>query len=395
MYSVYNDMGDTYASPFSRFMFANVSPLLTVNYNGTLYGWANLYAGNQQNATTVTMIGTSNAAVIQMSSESYSYATAKFEPVSQVCELTLIGGAAINSLSITFTPNESIGKITVNTEDCFFPLTYHFNITLDRAETQTEDAVFTLNQKLKLMPGCVLTIEEGAVANVDTVIVYESFTDTHGNCAYPSADIADLDGDGDCSETIPPARLTVNGRLVCNVLGGKVYTDDISRVTVNSTGYCTSYEPKTALVVGISYSVVEYHVISAPAVLCASDGTSYVWSGQWYKTESATPYLHLTDDGYTYHTLSILGVSTNVTDSEMTSHSITYSFTVSSDGTATVTISFYVKYDVGSSSATISVDGADCTVSKTTSGVITKKYYCETTVTVTDNTAITVTLVSG
>lgn len=216
--TIYNDFDSIHCPPFNQMQFENIEPLLTVKYNTELYGYANLYAGSQQNQTTICFISSTSNSLIQFTSENYSYLTAKYDNITECITLNIFGGARTNAMSMKL--SLSLGFITipldVSTEDVFFSLTFRQNISLNVNKNAGQNiANYEINQRYKLMPGAILTINEGAILNATNITVYResdyTVTASIGSKPYPS-------GKGD-------ARLIVNGELHISTIAGFIESE--------------------------------------------------------------------------------------------------------------------------------------------------------------------------
>ena len=258
-YAVKNAMDDKYpVTAFNRFMMMNVSPLLTVKQGGLLEVWAGLYASNSFNTTSAIFIGGSTA-VIELHAN--AYLTAKYDVATEVCVLNIYGGATSHPMVL------EVLSIPVSTETCFLPITYHYNVTLhplyDENGSPVATAEYILDQRFKLMPGSVFTVEKGAKLTINTLMVYTEATPNAdgtytsinevyngfltGNAnggtvprPYPtSAALREKGILSDCTT----GTLTVNGQMICeNDFGGKIYSNtNGASISVAKTGY-TVYE---------------------------------------------------------------------------------------------------------------------------------------------------------
>ncbi len=269
-----NSMKSPYwVSPYNRFLMMNVSPKLTIYYGGALAVWASLFTGSTENnnTTTVTFIGSDKirADATIVLNKSYSYLQAKYDPATEICDLTIYGGAKTQAMKLDI---ENVA--TVSTNDCFFPLTYHYNITLCKSDLrdangnllqgENEVALFEMGQRFKLMNGASLTIEEGVMVDINTLVVYETFVD---NCAYHNAHYR--------YPNKPAAILTVNGELNCDYFGGKVYSNtEGAKVTINSGTSYTMYEITNISALSIFSSVNEWNTFTEEAKLVQADKTA-------------------------------------------------------------------------------------------------------------------------
>ena len=318
MVAAKNGMGDPYwSSAYNRFVMMNVSPTLKIYYGGVMSVWASLFTGSTQgnNTTTQNFIGSDTAgkdAVIVLT-KSYSYLVAKYDPETEICDLNIYGGAKTQIMTLKV---NMIITVTVTTENSFFPLSYHYNITLAKSDLKDENgnllqgadevAIFDMGQRFKLMNGACLTIEEGARANFGTLIVYENFVD---DCAYHSADYR--------YPNKPAATLTVNGELVCGTFGGKIYSNNEgARVTINTATSCTAYEITNINASNFSSSVTAWNKIPETAKLVNGDNATIVSpavtpiykyvGGEWIAQQ-----IHFNSDGGS--TPNSLNITSNMT----------------------------------------------------------------------------------
>ena len=237
MYAVYKKASSLSICPFNQFEFRNVTSLLQVNYGAKVYGYANLFASSQQNATTVSLVGTESSFLIQLTSGAnvqmkytprvYSSATAYTETVGDttaegVMKLDFYGGATVNSMTLSI---KVLGTVNISTSNYYFPLTWRFDINFHSGS-------YTMNNRYKMMAGAKLTVESDASLTLTEMSVYgdEDWTDT---CAVSSCEPTIYTSRGD-------AILTVKGTLSATTLAGDVY---IQGGTVTATNKSiTTYE---------------------------------------------------------------------------------------------------------------------------------------------------------
>ena len=229
-------------SPFSDYEFINVSSILKVEYGATMNAIVNLYAGDKYSNQTVEMIGSSENAVIQLTDLNNSYATAKYDLDTTVCDLHLYGGATTNGMKVSV----SVGiTVTVDTQESMFPVNYHFNITLsNNAENGQTDAVYNMNQNFKFMPGSSLTVDEGVTLDAGLLIFYDDkFEDQCPTTAYRYP----------VSE---PAEFNLAGNLIAKELGAVINITSLNAtITVTGSTFSQSHEVITISDSSINASV--------------------------------------------------------------------------------------------------------------------------------------------
>ena len=255
MYAVYKKASSLRICPFNQFEFRNVTSLLQVNYGAKVYGYANLFASSQQNATTVSLVGTESSFLIQLTSGAnvqmkytprvYSSATAYTETVGDttaegVMKLDFYGGATVNSMTLSI---KVLGTVDISTSNYYFPLTWRFDINFHSGS-------YTMNNRYKMMAGAKLTVESDASLTVTELTVYQdgNWTDA---CTISEGTKYVNRGD---------AILTVKGALTATTLAGDVYISGGS-VSVTNTSI-TTYEATSISGSSFLASLKSYATIS-------------------------------------------------------------------------------------------------------------------------------------
>ncbi len=215
--------GKINATPFNRFLLPNVTAKLTINYGAKLEGFADLYALNKHNTTIVKLIGASDDYLLNIASG--TKIVSKYNPDTNVTDLNVKGTASINSLTLKIME----GVATLSTATVYFPLSWYYNITLSKFENGSDAIVTATAQALKILPGCVVTINEGVTANMKTVFVTQDTSWTESN-----ADATSYDGNGTTTPKAP-GKLIVNGTLNVENINGVITTQSTS-ATLNITG---------------------------------------------------------------------------------------------------------------------------------------------------------------
>ena len=304
---------------FSRFILTNVYANVRVNYGGVVRVWAILWASDKNNQTVANFIGSSERAsdaVIVLTDSTYSYLTCKFnvdETGREMYDLDIYGGAKANAMVLKI---KVLTEMTISTEPTLFPISHHYDIEFHKSEGQ-EHAVFDMNYKYKLMTGAKLTVGEGVTLNLSEMIVYETFDDTRydaGYMKYPE---------------MPPAIFTVNGELVVNKLGGKVYSNnDGAKVTVNVAASYTAYELGVVSGSSIMASVDSKQVLTETMALVNADSSTV--------TELAPPVVYEYKNGQ-WSTVAVTIYSITTSESNAT---VTAPTAAQEGEVITVTVSF-------------------------------------------------------
>ena len=304
MSAIYSEMSSYSYSPFNQFQFINITAKVVINSGGTMKAYANLYARGH-NYTIGNMVGNNKNYVIQLMQG--GRLEAKYNSSTDILDIHIFGGASTNALKLNAAGTD------VSSDDFVFPISWMFNITLDRTEIQKKNgqtATYNLNQEFKLMPGSVMTIAEGATLRVNSLIVYGEFTD--GGTYYSNFTDVGTNLPGQYPSTypassisykgqpIPEAKLTVNGTLIAVRLGGKIYTEydpdttpgRSAVVQATSSVSVTSYEPKSSADAwfGLTKEIDTRFTITLPIMLYSVDdtllnNTTTIYPGIQYYTE--------------------------------------------------------------------------------------------------------------
>lgn len=203
-------------SPFNRFHFNNIHGNLKVESNGKIIGRVNLYAGGQNNITTLNIVGPKGSTAYMLSLNEGSYLKINYNHSSEKIKLDVYGGGELNSLSLSITASGM--RVNLTTSGMLFPISWYYDISLNSINGQA--ATFDLTkQDVKLLPGSSLTINENVTVNANTISAYKSsqFYDTVATQNYPTG--------------LNDARITLNGTLNVQNIGGKIYNTNASNET--------------------------------------------------------------------------------------------------------------------------------------------------------------------
>ena len=297
-YALYQTMGqkdtDEPITAFSRFILMNVSPETHINYGGSVKVWAMLWAGDKVNQTVGDMIGSTDinsSSVIVLTDKTYSKIISKFDVDTEVCDLDIYGGAKTNGMKLSI---KVLTTVTINTIDALFAVSYHYDVSLNKAEGQAE-AEFTMSQRFKIMTGAKFTVGEGVVLNATDIIVYEEFHDIRSDAGTgfvpdPNDSTKQIDHPMKYPEK-DPAVFIVNGTLNINKLGGKVYSEvEGAKVNIKSAAIYTAYELDTSSGSSLTAKVDKKQSITEKAALVGAThtvsninlNTAYTYeNGEW------------------------------------------------------------------------------------------------------------------
>jgi len=264
------------ATPFNRFLLPNITAELTVNYGAKLEAFADLYANSQHNTTTVNLIGTDDKYLLSITSD--TKVVSKYNPETKVTDLNIKGDANINSLTLEL----SVGLTAkLSTEPVYFPLSWYFNITLSKFENGSNATVTAAKQALKILPGCVVTIDEGVTANMKTIFVTQDTSWTEGSGTGAES----YDGNGTANPKAP-GKLIVNGTLNVENINGVISTESSSgQLTITGSINPTSKEVKKAG--STTYNILVFKKI--PILTYTVLGTNETARGLIWTSANTTP----------------------------------------------------------------------------------------------------------
>lgn len=160
-------------APFSEYEMPNIQCNSRYYSGATLTGYADLYASNKHNTTTINAI--SSSGILRIANG--GYIDKLYEASTEKTSLTFVGTITMGSLSM------SISSISVSMSDTYFPIPWTYNINIGDGTTAT-----TLNAgyDYKVMPGAVISVRTyGKLSSTGKLIVYSNFTDTNSIQKYP------------------------------------------------------------------------------------------------------------------------------------------------------------------------------------------------------------------
>ncbi|MBQ8206439.1 MAG: InlB B-repeat-containing protein [Bacilli bacterium] len=311
--------GGIQAAPFNRFYMPNIYPKIRTVYGGSIYGLADLYANEQHNTTTISLIGSSNSFLIRMYED-----TVIETKTNYVSNINIYGDVKLNSLSISI---KALGmNVNISTSEVFFPLSWYQNINLYKHEDNTASNVSFGTQKLKILPGSRLYIGDGVNVDASTIVVYDSSFDDVGKA---STKYESYIGDGE---------LIIDGNLDVDYLGGNIKTNgSTGKVVINNGASVASKELIDGSASSASYDAWTYNLkmklsngvsVNSYYTTCGT-GTYYASNGGWYKFGNATvsyytnyPIRSGVENEYvstssTYNTVNISGTSGGLINSNI------------------------------------------------------------------------------
>lgn len=243
---------DKGSSPFNQFELRNIDSSTKISYNAKVFGIVNAYMeystyGIKQNFSKIlNLVGNSNDCVFQLSDSKFrndpSYLMYKYNKDECIADIDFYGGFKFNNLEIVFEAGAFGFNVSVvlSTTKSYFPLSYRFNITLNKLKSQTNCNYDFSKQKIKILPGCIVRVNENCSIEADEIVVYDAFFDgTIGNgpgtsCMYNEVKYPQLEG----GVFIVDNTSTINAIAIA----GTVYCDTPSNITAENDSIC-SLEP--------------------------------------------------------------------------------------------------------------------------------------------------------
>lgn len=215
-------------SPFNRFHFNNIDVKIIFKYNSVLIGKAGLATskligdGVQPNTTLINILGpNNNTTPYLLSMKNNSTIEANYLHDTQIIDLDIYGDIVLNPLSITI---NYITNIDLSTEDVYIPISWYYDISLNKTTTNTNASVDLTNQKIKFLPGSKFVINKGVTVIANEITIFATIPEdksSNGAVKYPTTyPTGNLAG-----TTIPGASFIVNGTIETSKLGGIVLTE--------------------------------------------------------------------------------------------------------------------------------------------------------------------------
>ena len=219
-------------SAFNQFELRNIDTLTTILYGVSVISYVNVLVKyetmkiNQVFTKEINLVGTSSSDFIQLTDSNYSYIDYKFDTSSSHATINIYGGLTLNTIELTLS---SAAKVDLSTSNAYFPLSYRMNVNLFQNTKQDTIAIFNLtNQRIKLLPGSKMTINENCSVTANEIIVYSGFYDgTRGNGR------SSINGYNSVSYPIKEGgilKLNDTASLTSTYLSGTIYKSDTANV---------------------------------------------------------------------------------------------------------------------------------------------------------------------
>ena len=190
------------ASPFNQFFFKNIDCLLQVHSEASVYSPISLYVSysnlvTQSFPNLVNVVGKNsdtNNFIIELADN--GYLNFKYDIKSGENLIDFYGGFKMKYLDLVIDPHIMGVKVNLSTENAFFPISYRFNISLNNLIGNQQSTYDISEQRIKLLPGSKLTVNDYVKLIGSDMSIYTSFSDgsifngpnannSYNNFSYP------------------------------------------------------------------------------------------------------------------------------------------------------------------------------------------------------------------
>ncbi len=204
--------------PFSLFELGGITANVVIENGATLYGQCYIYANSQENDVTVYYIGPNG--LLQFTSTTGNVAF-----THNGTDTTININSAVKTGNLTFTLSVFGIPYSISSSGLECPFGYHTNITVNSSGS------VDINSKLKFLPGCDVTINEGGTVTINEGMEMNFFGKGTYKDTFYLGNAASWDVDD-------PATLHVNGTLtISGVLSSSDETfSNLTGRTFTATG---------------------------------------------------------------------------------------------------------------------------------------------------------------
>lgn len=299
-------------SPFNQFEFRNIDALVNINYSTSVYGITNVYLTYSSMSIDkvftkiLNIVGNTSDSFLQLTDSNYSSLSYKFNKTTEVADLKIIGGMALNDFQLQL--KESIVTVDLSTTEAYFPLSYRLNVELLADENQTSATFDITKQRMKVLPGSMLSIHDKCILNANEIIVYSAFYDgTLGN--------GESSFNGYNSKKYPlkeggVLKVLDAGKIIANKLAGTVYGEESNfSYTTNEITAKEAWSFKSSGSINPAWTIGEYLEIKeklsvVPVSYLEEKDQLYVGTNIFTNYNSYTPSFDvLINDGLESYTI--------------------------------------------------------------------------------------------
>lgn len=241
-------------SPFNRFFINNLYSIeFKFNYGSKLTGKASMYADNQFNNADVGLIG--NTAQYFLKTAEKTIIKGYFSKDLEKCYLDIFGSLEVTSLKLQLHVHKEKsgivvdGDVILSTTDILFPISHHFNITLNKFIDGGDAIIDCKSQGFKFMPSSTLIINQGVNVIVKRLSIYQ-YDDLYPNNRYI------VTGNVGCNSPYEVIKDTEGNYIECNIVNNGILTVEELGGLVNTTS------PSGILNITKSNSIISKEIVS-------------------------------------------------------------------------------------------------------------------------------------
>lgn len=236
-------------APFTNFYLNNCAANLVFNYGSSGSAVADLTASGKDNITTITVVGPSSNAMVQILNNysrlelKVSYLDIDASATNVLMNVHFYGDGQLNMMSL------QVEGINLKSKYFYFPIGYLYRIHLHKGEVGAKNN-FTFSQNIKMKPGAKLYIDEGTKLNATTLCGFTNDDFVSGDnmtgFSQPTFD-SSVDGiilNSNKNGVIAGmAEIILNGEINVNNISGKIKTTNEGAIlVVNNSTSVTSTE---------------------------------------------------------------------------------------------------------------------------------------------------------
>lgn len=248
--AIYDSMGTKFCMPLDDFYFENNTVATRIYGGSEVIAWANLYAAKANGQYDMKLIGKSNDSIINLPNG--SYLESNYNEKTLINNLHFYGDTVFNALTIDL---EQAIKNTagifawgiasaagvpsqVSSTSGYFPVSYHFDITLDKLAEKNNAYFNGLSNRYKFLNGSKLKINKDVKLEVKEIVAYKG-DDIYSARAGHAANLLKS------NTPLIPADMIINGTLKADIIAGTFSASDIGgEITATTNSSITMYEPK-------------------------------------------------------------------------------------------------------------------------------------------------------
>ncbi len=248
--AIYDAIDTRYCMPIDDFYFENIATKTRIYGGSDVTSWVNLYAASNNGEYDLKLIGSDSSGIINLPAN--SYLDCDYNETTLINDLNFYGSATFNALTIDVEKaiKDTAGAIAwaiasvagipskVTSASGYFPVSYHYNVSLNKKPGATEAAFDGASNRYKFLNGSTLKIGNGAKLSVKELAVYKgddiySGRGTHASSLRKS------------KTPLTPASMNIQGSLVGDILAGRFdATVAGGDITAKNGTALTMYEPK-------------------------------------------------------------------------------------------------------------------------------------------------------